>query len=344
MINLDTMFSGNMETPWHKQGKLVEGNLTSAEAIQAAGLDWKVVKKPVLYNFKGQKMDGQPSPKKELLTMANQFVTVREDTGAGLGIVGGGYKLFQNSECFNFMDAVMQTKEAVYETAGSLGGGRRVWMLAKIDGEIRVNSTDDIIYKYLLIYTSHDGSLKIDVCLTTIRVVCQNTANLAVQEAKRAGNLFAMRHTKNVGMKVAEAREKLRLVNTWYADFNDQINAMADVKMNASKMKAYIASLGFDTEVKIDEETDKEVETRSYKQGQEITELFASGKGNKMTGVKGSLWAAFNGVTEYVDWNRTTRKTDDYPTDDEARLNSQWFGSGRTLKEKAFNEALKLVA
>ncbi|MHA2069563.1 MAG: DUF932 domain-containing protein, partial [Candidatus Thorarchaeota archaeon] len=263
VVGIDSMMSAG-QTPWHKLGTVVEGAETSADAIQSAGLDWKVEKKPVLFNHKGQR-----------LTMPDKFVTVRQDTGRGLGVVGKGYQVFQNSQCFEFMDSVMQTKGAVYETAGAFGGGSRVWMLAKIEGELRVNTSDDIIHKYLLIYTSHDGSLKIDVCLTSVRVVCQNTANLAVKQARNAGNLFAMRHTKNVGMKVAEAREKLQLVNTWYDEFNDKINAMADVKMNSKKMKEFIGRLGFDTEVKIDEETDKEVETRAYKQGQEVIELAA---------------------------------------------------------------------
>ena len=312
------------EVPWHGIGKIVGDNLTAAQALKEAGLDWKVKKVPVFHRIGGKNIE-----------IAGKFAIVRQDTKEALGVVGNSYKPLQNSEAFSFMDAVTGTKEANYETAGCLGGGERVFMLAKIKGLVRVKDTDDTIEKYLLLYNSHNGTLMVNVALTTIRVVCQNTANLAINEAKKANNLFKMRHTKNMGDKVMAAKEQLKLVNTWYEDFNEQINAMADVRMNTKKLNAFIGSLGFDTEA---------TKGRQKATVDQITDLFASGKGNAMKGVKGTLWAAVNGVTEYVDHFRSTRVTDNFKNVQEARLNSGMFGSGQQLKDDAFRKAQLLIA
>lgn len=319
--NVEQMFSVN-ETPWHGIGNIVPEGLKSKDAIKTAGLNWLVTKEHSyqLVNGVYRKVDGV-------------FHLTRKDNHNVLGTVGRKYSVFQNEDAFEFADAFVESGDAKYETAGSLAGGKRVWMLMRIDGQLRVNKTDDVITKYLLITNGHDGLHSVEVALTSVRVVCQNTLELALAEAKRTKNIFRMRHSKNIKARIEEAKEALGFVNKEFDEFNEVINQLASVQANKKLVDKFFKGLGFDTE---ESETDKVVV-------EEMTELFTGGTGNTLKGVKGTLWALVNGVTEYVDHKRGTRKTVQYGSVEEARLNSAWFGAGRSLKNEALEQAVELL-
>ena len=189
---------------WHGLGVTVEEAQTSDEAIKLAGLDWEVEKRQVYFNAND-----------ELVEVPDQFVTVRTDTNAVLGQVGKQYRVFQNRDAFDFMEGLVgdQLKLAMYHTAGSLFGGRRIWMLAKIPKELRIPGTDDVTEPYVLLANSHDGTRALQMIPTSVRVVCNNTLTYAVREAKKAGVAgFTCHHYKSLEARVADAREKLRIV------------------------------------------------------------------------------------------------------------------------------------
>jgi len=152
------------EKPWHGLGTRLENAATSAEAIKAAGLDWNVTKQPLF-------LEGG-------MQLERALATVREDTGAVLGVVGKVYQPLQNKDAFSFFDAVVGIKEAMYHTAGALGKGECVWILAKLPGVVRVVG-DDITEKYLLLTNRHDGWGSATVMFTPIRVVCQSAIRSA---------------------------------------------------------------------------------------------------------------------------------------------------------------------
>lgn len=321
--NVESMMSVK-EKPWHGIGTVVDEYQTAEQALVTAGLDWQVSKQPVFYL-----KDGQHEAVKD------KFVMVRSDNNVEVGVVGKSYTALQNSEAFSFMDAVIGTKEAIYETAGSLGRGEKVWMMAKIDGVLRINETDDVVEKYLLVSNSHNGSSMVNVALTSVRVVCANTLTWALNEAKQTNKVFKFRHSKNMGEKVIQARESLNLVNSWFDNFNVVANSMANTPLNQAKFKEFVKGIGLDPNATKGKEKST-VET--------LTNLFENGDGNNIKGVKRTLWAALNGVTQYVDHERSTRKTGTFNSKDEARLASAWFGSGNTMKEKALEVAVGMVA
>ena len=151
------------EPAWHKLGKTIEKAASSAEAIGLAGLDWRVEQWPV------RAFDpDQPTTE---AAMPDTVANVRADTKAVLGVVGKRYRVFQNHEAFDFMDGLVGDKLAMYETAGSLHGGKRVWMMARIPKEYRAGA-DDLIKPYVLLTNTHDGSQALRMIPTTVRVVC----------------------------------------------------------------------------------------------------------------------------------------------------------------------------
>ena len=140
-------FPGVGPAPWHNLGTELIDLATAAEAIEVAGLDFTVVKKPLKEVMESTHSAGKSA----------RWATVRTDTGEVLGIVGGKYEPVQNRDAFTFFDRLVGTNDAIYETAGVLGGGKRIWILAKLPGFIKVHN-QDIVNKYLLLSNSHDGS------------------------------------------------------------------------------------------------------------------------------------------------------------------------------------------
>ena len=173
--NVESMFSVR-EKPWHGLGTIVAEAPDSSAALELAGLDWTVTQKDIATADGGKVIPGFKA-------------NVRELDDKVLGIVTDRYKVVQNTEAFAFTDALLG--EGVrYETAGSLQGGRRIWLLAKLPQQYIING--DEITPYLVFMNSHDGSGSIKVAMTPIRVVCSNTLNLALSKAKRCWSCKAL--------------------------------------------------------------------------------------------------------------------------------------------------------
>lgn len=185
------------EPAWHKLGRVIEKATTSSEAIRLAGLDWKVEQWPLNAT--------DPSTWRSV-KVSEHVANVRQDTRAVLGVVGRNYKPFQNIDAFDFLDSIVGDRLAIYETAGSLRGGRKIWMLVRVPREYRAGR-DDLIKPFLLLVNSHDGSTTLRMLATTIRVVCQNTLNLALQEAGSEG--LSIRHHSGLDERVASSAARL---------------------------------------------------------------------------------------------------------------------------------------
>lgn len=305
-------------TPWHGLGTRLHQPATSAEAMAAARLDYEVELCDLTTEC------GLPVPKRRAV--------VRRDTAEVLATVGAGYTPVQNREAFAFLDELAGNDEVRYHTAGALGRGEKVWMLAKLPGEIRINRTDDISHPYLLLSNSHDGRSALRIHWTAIRVVCANTLALADQHGRGQG--VALRHRGDIRGRLDDTRQILGIAQRRFRTYEEQANRLANRPLNSAELDAYFEGLYPD---RPDEQRGRSKAIRSR-----LTDLFETGRGQDLPGVRHSAWAALNAVTEYVDHHRTTRGRD-ARTRTEGRLNSAWFGSGAQLKQRAFEQALALA-
>ena len=305
------------EVPWHRLGTSLDEPATAEEAIAAAGLDYRVSLCPLTTIF------GEPVDRRKAV--------VRDDTRQILGVVSNSYVPIQNCECFGFLDDVVADEGLRYHTAGALGQGERVWLLAKLPDYIRVAGSDDITEQYLLLSNSHNGSSALRVYFTPIRVVCANTLAVASRTSKHG---IAIRHSGNLSVKIAQAREVLGLAKHFYDDLDRRINHLASYYPTATQLGRYFAQLYPDPE-----EGNKR---RAENTRTRLLELFESGRGQDLPEIRHTAWAAVNAVTEYVDHHRPTRGRNPEQRADR-RLRSQWFGSGSRLKARAWNLALEMT-
>ncbi|MEX1028357.1 MAG: DUF932 domain-containing protein [Candidatus Paceibacterota bacterium] len=311
------MYAG--ETPWHRLGTKLDEPATASKAIAAAGLDYRVDLKTIVT------ADGVPVPQRKAV--------VRNDTNAVLGVVGNSYQPVQNHQCFGFLDAVVADGDLRYHTAGALGQGERVWMLAKLPGEIRVRDSEDLTEQYLLLSNSHDGSSALRVFFTPIRVVCANTLGMA--ERRGRGQGVSVIHKGDLAAKVGKAQEVLGLAKRFYDSLEDRINLLASHYPSRQQLQDYFATLYPDAP---DMKNRRAENVRS-----ELFRLFENGRGQNIPETRLTTWAAFNAVTEFVDHHRSTRgKTEQERAS--RRLDSAWFGSGAKLKADAWTAALELAA
>lgn len=208
---VETMFSYR-EMPWHQMGIIVEEAPTSEEAIRLAGLDWKVEQRPI-FLADGTEIKGN-------------YANVRSSDNKPLGIVGDRYKIVQNSDAFAFTDALLG-EGVKYETAGSLKDGKVIWLLAKMPESFDL--LGDKVDPYLVFTNTHDGSGAVKVCMTNVRVVCNNTLNVALRQAKRT---WSARHTGSVTNKLDDARETLQLANNYIKATQETFEELYKVKLN----------------------------------------------------------------------------------------------------------------
>lgn len=219
---VETMFYVR-EAPWHGLGKRVEFALSSEEALREGGLDWTVIQKPVMTE--------------DFLPIPGYKANLRETDGRVLGVVTDRYKIVQNHEAFAFTDSLLG--EGVrYETAGSLQNGKKVWMLARLPENYIISG--DRVNPYLVFSNSHDGSGSIKVAMTPVRVVCQNTLNLALNDAKR---IWTTIHTGDIKSKLDEAKKTLLLAEYYMDKLGTEIDRLNKIKLTDAKVLEYISEL-----------------------------------------------------------------------------------------------------
>lgn len=217
--NVESMFYVR-ETPWHGLGTRVLEAPASKEALELAGLNWKVLQEPV-YTEQNELVPGYK-------------VNIRDSDRKTLGVVTERYKVIQNEEAFAFTDELLG--EGVrYETAGSLMEGRKVWLLAHMPHEYMISG--ERISPYLVFSNTHDGSGAVKVAVTPIRVVCNNTLNLALREAKRS---WSMIHTGDVKGKLLEAKETLLTAQNYMDRLGKEFEALRMKKLTDQKVMEYI--------------------------------------------------------------------------------------------------------
>jgi phage/plasmid-like protein (TIGR03299 family) len=220
--NVETMFYVRT-APWHGLGTCVKTALNSEEALEKSGLNWIVTQRPIMTSSYA------PIP--------GYKANIREMDDKVLGVVTDRYKVVQNHEAFSFTDALLG--EGVrYETAGSLNEGRRVWILAKLPEKYIMEG--DKIETYLVFSNSHDGNSSLRVAITPIRVVCQNTLNLALSSAKR---IWSTVHVGELAAKMDEAHNTLSLAEQYMSSLGKEFSRLSKIRLSDAKVMEYINML-----------------------------------------------------------------------------------------------------
>jgi phage/plasmid-like protein (TIGR03299 family) len=299
------MFVG--ATPWHGLGKRVVGQVSTREAIVAAGLDWEVGLKDL------RTVDGEA---------VTHRASYRTSDAKILGVVGPAWHPLQNKDAFAFFDPFLAEGEAAIDTAGSLQGGKRIWVLAKLSLEpsVIVSKSSDVVEKFVLLSNSHDGSIAIRVGFTPVRVVCANT--LALAHNTNASQLIRVRHTVGAVETLDRIRDVMNLANEAFEATAEQYRFLAGRECNAADLERFVRRI-FPSAGK----------SRVFPR---VVELFEKGRGNDLPGVRGTWWGAYNAVTEYLAHARGT--------DAERRLDSMWFGDGAAMNRNALSTAVELAA
>lgn len=212
--NVDSMMYHG-EVPWHGLGTQVAEAPTSTDALIAAGLDWDVSSEPI-YTFGERQIEGYR-------------VNLRSDNDAVLGVVSDRYRVVQNDEAFAWIDDLMGHGMR-FETAGALKEGQRVWMTAKLPDEYKI--AGDPVTTYLTFTNGHDGRHAVQVMVSPVRVVCQNTLNYSIMSAPR---MWSAVHSSNVHGRIDEARRALSLTDGYMTALADTAEQWANVTLAPSE-------------------------------------------------------------------------------------------------------------
>jgi phage/plasmid-like protein (TIGR03299 family) len=300
--------------PWHGLGtEMQETDLYDwPSACKKAGLDWEVEKIPLVTADTQAKVD--------------HFAIRRKTDGKILGAVGPRYHPLQNADAFKWFTPFLEAKEASLNTAGSLREGSRIWVLAKLNRSCIEVAAGDVVEKHLLLSHGHDGSLAVRVGFTPIRVVCANT--LAMAHGSDASQLIRIKHSKSVLDNLAAVRETINIANERFESTAEQFRRLARKSISQEDVRRYVYRV-------LDIADESKASTRIKNIAQKMIDLAETGRGNDMPSVRGSLWASFNGVTQYLSYDRGSNK--------ENRLDSLWWGDSANLNKKALDVALEMA-
>ena len=310
------------ETPWHGLGTKLDSPATYIEAIQEAHLDWKVEARPVFY--RDYKMDWKE--------VDNQRAIVRTDTDASLSVMSDRYQIVQNEEAWDWADSILGKGGAHYHTAGALRDGRVQWILAQRPGKVEI-VPGDTLEQYILLTNSHDGSLPLQVRPTSIRTVCANTVEAALARGK---SYVSIRHTASVHQRMKDAEEALRIDDEQFKTLTEGAQLLGRTRMNAWQMGEFTQRL-----LGINPESPHKTNAHTEAAESMVNELFVMGRGQEIPGVQSTAWAAYNAVTEYVDYFSRVQKIGANPQDGlvarDRRLHRSWFGRGHAVRTQAWN-------
>jgi phage/plasmid-like protein (TIGR03299 family) len=315
------MFSAGPTPVWHRLGQRTQTQVTSEAAMRLARLDWRVEKRPLML------ADGDSAD-----FISTHQAVVRCDNGAVLGIVSPRYTPLQNHEAFEWLDEVVGERLAIYETAGSLHGGRTVWMMVRLPSAIWIRGTHDVTQPYILLCNGHDGARALRVFNTSVRVVCNNTLTWAM--TRGTGQGLCIRHTRSLKHRIEQARSVLGIAQQEQREKQREMEALARRPLRAVEARQYFECVWPDDPEVLDNDNARRVRTQ-------MAENFAL-EGDAMPAVAGTAWAAYNAVSRYTDWQRPARGRTPRQIDD-SRLSSIWFGDSAALKRRAWGQALALA-
>ena len=306
------------KTPWHGLGTKREPGDNLDIWYKEAGFDFEYKKAPVKF-FPDQTQGELSIPP----TFNNKNVVYRSDTSAPLSIVSDRFELVQPHKILYFFEDLIDKNEYTMEVAGCLKGGARIWALARAKESLNIGGVD-LLLPYLLLATSVDTSMATTAKYTMVRVVCNNTMEMCINNNEAT---IKINHDKAFDANEVKADLGLRDLTT----FEDQVNAMTRRPLKNFEAKRAIIEIFGDPEAPLAEQPNERAMKKVY-------ELFeGKGQGSTLATAENTAWGLVNATTEYIDHHRQARSDDN-------RLNSAWFGQGASTKRKAAKVCLELAA
>lgn len=307
------------EIPWHGEGTPVSNNLTPQEMAEAAGVNWRVSKKPIAF----LNDDGTYE------TVENRFALVRETDKRVFDIASGGWNPLQNEEAFAFFNDFVKNGDMEMESAGALKGGQFVWALAKVKQSFTILKKDQID-AYLLFTNPHKVGHALDVRFTPVRVVCWNTLSLALNRDTK--NQVSVAHNQKFDPE--EVKRTLGISSQILADYKERAEFLAKQRANKEDVVTYFKRVFDIKEGNQDTPAGKAVAERARKQIEHLKQLLHTQPGAEFGA--GTWWQAFNTVTVHVDHHAGN--------DPNSRLFSAWYGQGADRKNRALKLALEMAS
>jgi len=299
MVNTNSMFPSSIVSverniPFSELGENVEGLMSASECMDKANLDWGVDLADCYMKL----------PNGQFVEVPNNKVPYRTDLEVPFNAVGNRYVPFQNKQCFDFLDNVIDDFGARYDTAGAFDNGAIVFLMLRLSNEVVIG--DDKVVPYLTMINSHNGQTSLKAFTTPIRITCSNTMRLAI---KQAVSSFSFKHTKNASSKIQQARRSLEIGYRYYDEFSHEMNKLVDVKANVDDLKKMLEVVY----PVVSERTDIEGNilnegaiTKTKLAHNKIIDIFENGDSAT---VKDNAWGMLNSVNDWELWTSEIRNT-----------------------------------
>ena len=307
---------GSQFVPWHGFGNCCgDAAVDSKIALKESGLTWEVEKRPILTTMGGVDVTGN------IQLIPDHAAIVRKTDEAVLGVVGSRWTPVQPYEMFDWTDGLVKDGMIKYHTAGSLRGGKKVWLLAQFDESVIL--ADDRVGKFLFFLNGYDGAQSIIINSTAVRVVCMNTARMALEDGRQTE--IRIKHTLSVKEKLEAAKNALGIAREHSRFYDNLLHAFTRLRMTNERWTEW-------SNVLIPDNPTAKFHTRTENNRARLLSLAATGRGQDIPGVAGTGYAAYNAVTEYVNYYRSSKGGDEAQ---ERRFESAMMGSGDALVHNA---------
>lgn len=307
------------QTPWHGLGNQLSANQPLEVWQQQAGMDWEIKASPVQFTDEDNDTSGL------LLPFPQNKVLYRSDTLAPLSVVSQRYQVVQPREILEFYRDLTEVSGFQLETAGVLKGGKKVWALART-GLSTTLQANDTTNAYVLLATACDGSLATTAQFTAVRVVCNNTLAIALDD-----NKGAVKVPHSTTFNAEAVKRQLGISVSSWDTFMYRMKQLSQRRVKQAEAEAFFRALFTNTQSRSSAKPNEQSMTKA------LSIYNGRGRGAELGSSKGTALGLLNAVTEFVDHERRARNTD-------YRLDSAWFGQGAALKQKALDDTLLMLA
>lgn len=307
------------QTPWHGLGNQLSANQPIEVWQQQAGMNWDIKEAPVQF------MDTVDETQSRLITFPQSKVLYRSDTQAPLSVVSQRYQVVQPREILEFYRDLTEVSGFQLETAGVLKGGKKVWALART-GHSATLQGNDVTNAYVLLATACDGTLATTAQFTAVRVVCNNTLAVAIDDSTGA---VKVPHSTTFDAEAVKRQLGISVSN--WDTFMYRMKLLSERQVKHAEAETFFRQLFTNPQLHPSPKPNEQAMTKT------LNIYNGRGRGAELGSSNGTALGLLNSITEFVDHERRARNTD-------YRLDSAWFGQGATLKQKALDQTLLMLA